>query len=48
MNGLKVLSTQSTRKEITSYAVDTDLRKTPWSESASELYQPSDRRLSAT
>jgi hypothetical protein len=23
------------------------LRKTPWSESASELYQPSDRRLSA-
>jgi hypothetical protein len=24
-----------------------DLKKTPWSESARELYRPSDRRLSA-
>jgi hypothetical protein len=24
-----------------------DRKKTPWSESASELYRPSDRRLSA-
>jgi hypothetical protein len=39
--------TKKTSVDVSTKRQQSDLKKTPWSESVSELYQPSDRRLSA-
>jgi hypothetical protein len=42
-------NTKTGKEDIFKATIENDIpkKKTPWSESASELYRPSDRRLSA-
>jgi hypothetical protein len=46
-NGINVADRHSKLSNISTLGRGGGEEKTPWSESASELYRPSDRRLSA-